>query len=187
MKNEFEEEEQRAFWKWTKATSELTEITSQILAINECLDYPLIQETKPFLSWLDRLEAIENEGITATIKIGQLRDKAASPNRLVGPQDISMLMNSMKLYLQEVLSQLIRKGDALEKRVPELEDIAHGRKVDRLTLEYGKDSVDLTKRNIKISLWVPVLTFLLGTVVFEIFKPEIVNGIRQILGLARIP
>jgi hypothetical protein len=94
-------------------------------------------------------------------------------------------MENLKRQLEQ--EEMFLQSNKRQFDMRELEETAHRLKVDRLTVQFGEGGVRLTIRNIKISLWVPVLSFLLGTVVFEILKPEIVSGMRQILGLPKIP
>jgi hypothetical protein len=54
-----------------------------------------------------------------------------------------------------------------------------------LTLQYGKDSVKLTKWNIAFSIAVPIVILVIGALL-EAVKPEIIATIRNILGLPPI-
>lgn len=196
--NEFEEKEKRAQEELQRNAERFRTIDEQIRLIDECANMPTNNEQE-FLLWLDKLEALGIQDVTNSIKVGKYRERFATPRspNIIGPQDLSMGRNNLNAQIMSVRNFLVRDRDAIGKLLPELEDVAHRRKVDRITLEYGKDSVkfskasvDLTNINIRVAIWVPVgilVLTLIGSIFFEAFKPEILNWIRQMVGLANLP
>jgi hypothetical protein len=90
-------------------------------------------------------------------------------------------MENVKQGLRVIFSDSQKSLERLNLTNERLEEQLHRLQVEKDTLEFGKDSVDLTRRNIKFSLWVPISVFLIGTVLFESFKPEITSFIRSVV------
>jgi hypothetical protein len=88
--------------------------------------------------------------------------------------------------IEDDFDSLAREQTSLQEGLPKLEE-----KIDRLrSLKYGKDSVELTTINIAVAVGVPIAILfitLLGTIVFEAFKPEILDWIRHLFGLRSLP
>jgi hypothetical protein len=147
--------------------------------IESILDAPLKMEPKEVLSWADEVESIDNLFIKEVIKQSRIREKINSPSSFVGPQNISLIVETIKDALRNERLQVINKHDALGATLPALEERAYRTKVDRLSIQFGEGSVRLTRTNIRISLWIPIAIFalsLLGGILVEAFK-----GILSIL------
>jgi len=176
-----------------QAISQLVTIEKQLLTIKDCFDYNLASEfndnaaKQQYLSWLDRIEAsgyedlkthIKNNGFRATFTTAPVPGIVQYPNP-------HTYMQRLKPYLETAIAFLRTDNEKITHNIEDLEERVHRLKVDRLTLQYGEGSVKLTQRNIKISLWVPVVVFvttLLATILFESFKTETTEFIRHLFG-----
>ena len=173
-----EVQEEVAKQKLRNAIDRLAEIERLQRGIDSCATETLTEDTRRFVSWLDRLEAIGLEEVNAYIRKNRIRESVGNP---FNP------MQSLMTSLEVEKNRLSVEASNLIQTLPALEERAYKSKVDRLTLEYARDSVELTKRNIHFSLWIPVIAFLIGTIVFECFEPEITSWTRRLVGLGSLP
>lgn len=197
MKSEFEQREEEARNELKDYARRFRTVDKQIQDLDECLSFSFKQGFYPdtvlqYLSWLDGVEKLGFEEINKVIKADRYRERFTTPriSESTAHPDPSMIMPAVKDMIKRQRNTLIAERASLsDKFLPEAEEKAHRRRVDRLTLQYGKDSVELTTINIAVAVGVPVIILfvtLLGTIAFETFKPEITDWIRHLLGLASL-
>jgi len=191
MKSEFEAKEEAAQEELQRYTKEFIIVDTQIKGIDECLASK-VENAEQFYFLLGQISAMGLEDINETIRIGKYKEMFMTPPPpgIVGVRNPANAWYSLSAQIRAARVTLVSKREVLGKVTLELEEKAHRRKVDRLTLEYGKASVELTTINIAVAVGVPVIIFfvtLLGTIAFEAFKPEILDWIRQAFGLLPLP
>ena len=197
MQNEFEEKEKAAQEELVRAKAKLSEIDEQIRKIDECLSYKF---TKVFIqgnfdyfneyqnTWLPMLEALGNPDTNLTIKRQREAFSKPNPQQLLnGLNPTNAINNSLKPSLSVLKIQLVRDRDDLLPKVSALEEKAERLLADKKSTEIGENTLKLTQRGIRISLWLPIVTLLAGTILFETFKPEITNLLRHLVGLSALP
>ncbi len=196
---ELEAKEQAAYRELKRAKVHLEKVEKRLRGIEECLDYKFTARhymggnrefIEQFYSWLRNVEAIGFKAINRTTAKYRKAFRNPTPRQMREGIDPTKAIASLKLSLQNAEKILERQKTAITDTLPGMEARAHRLKIDRLIIAYGKASVDLTKVNIRVAIWVPVGTLILalaGIIAFETFKPEIVSWIRHVIGLASTP
>jgi hypothetical protein len=191
MKNEFEAKEKAAQEELDRYTKRFVVVDTQIKGIDECLEEK-IETAENLLFFLGKIWAMGFADINEMIRKNRYKEMFLTPRPadIIGVQSPGIIWSYISAQMLNKKRELVNEREVLTKLVLELEEKAHRRKVDRLTVDYGKASVDLTNINIKVAIWVPVIILvftLLATIAFEAFKPEILNWIRRLVGLAALP
>jgi len=170
-------------------------LNQQRKAIDECLSFSInhipgaVADAIQYLSWLDHIEALAFDDINEAIRKERLREHLASPTtteqqQLRTPQE---LMTIAKTLLEVKRAEIQGRQDVNWEWLHKATDRAYQTKVDRRSLQYGKESIELITMNIGISVGVPVAVLVLtlfGTIAFEALKPEILDWIRHLLRLS---
>ena len=191
MKSEFEKKEEAAQKELKLARVHLEKVQQRLTIVDECLEYKFTARhyaggnpefIKQFYLWLARVEAIGFKSINLATRKYRKSFRNQDPQQMWDGIDPTGVIASLRVSLKSARGILMKQEAAITGRLPGLKARAHRLKVDRLTLEYGKASVDLTNINIKVAIWVPVgilFLALIGIVFFEAAKPEIIEWIRQ--------
>jgi hypothetical protein len=194
---EFETAERNADEVLERSFARFHSFDDQLRRIEECLACSITVDHIPgavgdviqYLSWLERVESLGFEDISDAIKKGRFRERFTQPTSEEQKENKLPLeyMESLKGYIKRKQAELKARKEVLVEWIPQAEERAHRRRVDRVTLEYGRGSIKLIRTNIKISLWIPIGIFiltLLASLVIEAIRPELVDWIRQhIFGL----
>ena len=147
-----------------------------------------------FLKWFSEIGALNIAEIKRKAEEGRWVRRFTQPNtKEIGNsnlQDPATIMQYVKKELQNYLELRSREVKELEKRIQGVRQQIHSFDVEEENRFYGRESVRLTKVNIIMSIFIPLTTFLVGlllSLLMESAKPEIVQWIRELLGLKGNP
>jgi len=144
-----------------------------------------------FLHWLHDIGSLNLPQLQKKAEDGRWARRFTQPSAAelndLRQQDPAAVMLQVKNELQAQANSRRPRIREVEKRITALRQQLHAYEVEDENRQYGRQSVRLTKLNILMSILIPFMTLLVGLAVsllVEAARPEVVQWVRSVLGLA---